>query len=797
MTTGFWRASIGILLVAGFSAALRAQAQSSCVGDCNSDLSVTVDEIVLAVNIALGVASLTECQSADANSDQEVTVDEILALVTFALQGCPAAHTPTPSSPTPASTPTPVFSPGQLAVSITSHSAIPRTICISGTMETGSLRNSSSHYGCSPPPAGTPASGCTPECRTLNPDEDVTISINGLSPGEWLHRVDVAESGQAARQLQYLRSRLVSDPARPNSISWQVFNQVLTVTTSNGTGMEPPPTPDDCPGSNCSFREAIGKASAIGSGERPVLINFASGLAAPYLRRSDPHMIVDRDGTTVDGTDANGDPNPLRAFGDRKYPTRIHLYNVESTIRVTASDTEFRGIGFSRELDPENVAASDRDFLRYSGSGKRGLVTTSRFDGDAIDISQHIVGRDGIDVNSNGATNYDEALIIENVEIRNCPDRGVKSLSGYVVVRDSWIRNNLQGGLFAQNGDGHIKAERNIIEFNGWTCPANTPDPMNCNGNAIANVDSTAISTQNSSQTSGVRSHLVTDGNIIRNGGQGALSTLISLGNYSETTIVRDFVCGTNAADSSLIAFQALEVKSHAGAPNPVTVFGSAFVRSQRGVRIIEASGSTGNISLGSGMSGTGDNAFVANSAWQVVNESASSLTFAERNQWNSCGNASSCSSGAVASNDVDGALDFTPAQAHRNPGALEVNNVSPAHAQRGDLVWVFGAGFNAVEGHKNPLAPTPTPFTSCNTLAGMNTCNPVRGTCVEFLDVDSGSWEPALDIVAVTPRMVVAKVPITCKQPTSVRVRTLDSNGEIRTSDTVADFCRVPTPGP
>lgn len=59
-----------------------------CVGDCDGDGTVTVDEIVTAVNIALGSRSIDDCPAADANGDNEVTVDEIIRAVNNALLGC-------------------------------------------------------------------------------------------------------------------------------------------------------------------------------------------------------------------------------------------------------------------------------------------------------------------------------------------------------------------------------------------------------------------------------------------------------------------------------------------------------------------------------------------------------------------------------------------------------------------------------------------------------------------------------------------------------------------------------------
>jgi hypothetical protein len=62
-----------------------------CVGECDGDGSVTVDEIIRGVNIALGMTSIDDCPAFDADGDGNVTVDEIVTAVTNALDGCPNA----------------------------------------------------------------------------------------------------------------------------------------------------------------------------------------------------------------------------------------------------------------------------------------------------------------------------------------------------------------------------------------------------------------------------------------------------------------------------------------------------------------------------------------------------------------------------------------------------------------------------------------------------------------------------------------------------------------------------------
>jgi hypothetical protein len=61
----------------------------ACVGDCNGDGEVTIDELILGVRIALEMSDLSDCPEFDADGSEEVTVDELVEAVNNALSGCP------------------------------------------------------------------------------------------------------------------------------------------------------------------------------------------------------------------------------------------------------------------------------------------------------------------------------------------------------------------------------------------------------------------------------------------------------------------------------------------------------------------------------------------------------------------------------------------------------------------------------------------------------------------------------------------------------------------------------------
>jgi YVTN family beta-propeller protein len=62
-------------------------ATNACLGDCNGDASVSIDEVVMCVNVALGNQSINAC-SACTCSGCETTVADIVMAVNNALGGC-------------------------------------------------------------------------------------------------------------------------------------------------------------------------------------------------------------------------------------------------------------------------------------------------------------------------------------------------------------------------------------------------------------------------------------------------------------------------------------------------------------------------------------------------------------------------------------------------------------------------------------------------------------------------------------------------------------------------------------
>jgi hypothetical protein len=60
----------------------------SCTGDCTGDGFVRVNELVLAVNIALERTALDQCPPGDKDSNGRISIDELVTSVNHALKGC-------------------------------------------------------------------------------------------------------------------------------------------------------------------------------------------------------------------------------------------------------------------------------------------------------------------------------------------------------------------------------------------------------------------------------------------------------------------------------------------------------------------------------------------------------------------------------------------------------------------------------------------------------------------------------------------------------------------------------------
>jgi hypothetical protein len=87
-----------------------ASSAQTCVGDCNGNNEVTINELILGVNIALGNQPITACEAFDCQGTGMVPINCLIQGVNNASNGCPPVgptNTPTTGpSDTPTETPT-------------------------------------------------------------------------------------------------------------------------------------------------------------------------------------------------------------------------------------------------------------------------------------------------------------------------------------------------------------------------------------------------------------------------------------------------------------------------------------------------------------------------------------------------------------------------------------------------------------------------------------------------------------------------------------------------------------------
>ena len=104
------KALLGFAVAVALAAGVATSAGAQCAGDCNSDGTVAINELISGVNIALGSAPVASCPSFDINGDGTVAINELIAAVNIALGAPCTGTTPTPTattSPTSSVTPEP------------------------------------------------------------------------------------------------------------------------------------------------------------------------------------------------------------------------------------------------------------------------------------------------------------------------------------------------------------------------------------------------------------------------------------------------------------------------------------------------------------------------------------------------------------------------------------------------------------------------------------------------------------------------------------------------------------------
>jgi len=654
-----------------------------------------------------------------------------------------------------------------------------------------------------PPTTGIQMTSYPPRTISVPPaGADIPLLIPP-APGVWVHHIEVPETGQ----IQHQQSLLLARSAQPAYVDWQLFRGVLAVNEPGDAG-------DGVCDATCTLRDAIATANAS---LPPILIRFdhaafPGGDAAVTITNPVSLQILAGD-VWIDGTNVGGNPSPVDPIASRIYRSTVTMIAPNAdpmpgdcpcnesqggSFRISAPGVRLRGLQLRRVLAAEGmVCCGDQDLITFGVNSKNGVVETSRLDGGAAAFTSAEVppaqtrpptGKDCIDADDTGGTDA-EPVRVQQTEIAYCYDRGVKSRRGVLRIEESWVHHNLRGGLFAQSPDsgsvvGVIQASRNLVERNGQACASG--DPAACGSEPITRAGASEFSTQ------GPFSAVVTDGNIVRDG---VLHGFL-LQNESQAFLTDDYVCGIRrGVNGKGILFQ-----STTGTVGDFRLRGSAVVyNDDAGVKF------EGTVPADLGLDGStqaGHNAFTQNGAVPRRNarnilDDPPPVIAAQGNQWQSCYPIlaplpDACDALRIGDVDTNNSIglsdrvDVQNAAAPQGTGAVVVTTVVPAKGRAGDVIHLYGSGFDAISGHSGGVAG------DCHALASGNRCSPLQGTCVEFLV--GGLWTEAADVQAVTPRHLVVRSPFDCREPTWVRVRrNILGGGEV--ISTPVAFCENAAP--
>ena len=631
--------------------------------------------------------------------------------------------------------------------------------------------------------------------------------IRGLRPGRWANRIRVTVTGSAP-QTQAKHAVFVGGSGTSNVLSWTVFPRTFVVEA---------PTPT-------ALRTALDAAAAFtAANPGPALVTFSRTAFPPGRAMDHPVKLLERpacllddaqtcapDGekaglcftgshVVVDGLDARGRGGAVALSVDTCGRRLLRLYG---------HDNVFRGLTFVGSRKPDPVQPNcQADTVVVTGASAR----RNRF--EASDIIGPTCGDTVAIEDGAGAADEDGPAdnVIARTVVRDGEDKGVKvSLGAHVLIEESCITGNRNGGVQATLG-GHATVVQNVVERN---VPGSAQNGLSATGNGTE------------------RTTLETDGNLIRFAGARGLSVV----DDADARFANDFVgdnqfvgarvettsatrrasatfsgvtlaCNHNAGVSGTCRPQpggqsvpclvdtdccGIEGTCCASDPEcaaplrcrPPTSMGFGLVLAQ--CPLCPAP----DVDLGT-PSLPGANAVTVNpQAPEGVNIDVGlpGVTVpADGNQWEHCGPGPGCDTASILAKDVrlaaDAALALGTPEGAR-AGTPVLLHVTPRRPAKGDLVRVFGVGFNAVDGIACAGATVPT--AACSgahpALADRNRSD-AHGN---RLSLRSGSETISVDVDAVTPTMLVFRMPVDCHGAMAVTVARLDADDVLRT-DTIA----------
>jgi hypothetical protein len=656
------------------------------------------------------------------------------------------------------------------------------------------------------PSATCSGAGVTSYATTLDcagPGATPCGHVEGLRPGAWVHRVRVQVAGSDEQAQSQGSVVLVGMSDGTNTISWTVYPRTFVVRAADGGALR------DSLDAAAAFTAASPGARALVTFDpavfpgadhpQTILLESTPRSSTGDMCPDDVHCPDGRStsycltgsNVVVDALDALARPGGVILSVNRC---------TRSVLRIVGSDNVLRGLELHGSAN--DAADTPLDTLAISGSGAQHnrierCIVRGPTNGDAIEVEA-------------GAGTQDDT-VVDHSEITDAADKGVKvTTGGHAQVVDSCVHDNRDGGIQATDG-GNVVAVRNVVQLNR---PGGSQ-----NGLLVGAPEQTApLNT------------MTTDGNVIRFSGARGISVV----NAASATFTHDVVTDNQEAGAVVESAQPKVPVPPETIPSPAAVFrGVAFDCNYKqisgvcdtdmpaglrcgsndacpsgvkcayedsdgaGLRRSSCDGcAVAHLDLGPGGRDSGRDALTQNRNPRDllfgVNLSNRDLVpwgpiVARGNQWEHCGTDTSCNVGAVLRNDVRphdiGADIGTPTGPGRGPVPV-IARVVPARPHAGDFVRVYngsldgnGGTFNAIDG-----AACTDPGVDQGRPVGLpgDACSPENPNVVaqnrsvgraNRVAITMGTFQTDAEVHAVTPSMLIFRMPVDCYAPASMVV--------------------------
>ncbi|MEO6029537.1 MAG: right-handed parallel beta-helix repeat-containing protein [Candidatus Binatia bacterium] len=621
-------------------------------------------------------------------------------------------------------------------------------------------------------------------------------TIDGLRPGAWTHRLATRVVGSAP-QRQAQVAVVIGGQSVSNVIDWTIHARAFVVRAPQEDELRA--TLENA----AAFSDESGDQAlvtfdpgAFPGADDPRTIDLSRRICAEDGRHSG--LCLAGSDVIVDGLDADARTGAvILSIGNRAAPV-ARVYGARTVLRGLVFQGSTAG-ALSAQADTVAITGAGADGSRIEQCLVRG---PTRGDGVSVEAA---AGRDGV------------AITIADSEITGAAGVGVKvTTDARANVERSCLHDNKNGGAVATLG-GALTAVENLVQRNA---PGTAPAGLGAGATGDHGTRSTLVTGANIVRFNGARGLSVTDGAdaafrddyvsdnqfagtrveaatagdapaasyggvaLVCNHNEGLSGTCEPSLDPAGTPCLGDRdCCGTGAGCCVDDPGCVTPVRCTTRAPQG---YGAVLARC--------AGCDVPRVDLGTA-DRAGDNAFVLNAntypngTGTNVLQGIGGFTLAARgNQWERCGVTASCDVPAVADGDVrraDGAAVDVSAAVAARAGAPVVTGVSRGRPRAGDLVHVFGRGFNAIDGAACAKATSPVAVCSAKNPRVERQNQTRYGNLVRLT---MGGEVTPVDVVAVTPTMLAFRMPVDCFAPASLTVSRRDA-GDARRASTIG-FC-------